>query len=419
MSVRCAFMPTEALVMRLDAAMTEAEIAAHDAERLASEQVVMRIDARGKLDKVARTTLGGARVPATLTRTGVLKYRKADGTIRRELRLPEEVFHADSLETLRGAPITVGHPYSIGGLLDAGTYRAFTVGHTEDVRQDGKSLVAGSLCVQDGKTADAIDCGDLCETSPGYQCRMDMTSGVWNGEPYDAIQRGIRYNHIALLPANQSRADIGLRLDANDAVCVEEEEIIMTVKIKLDGKDFDFGSESHIEKLEAMHAAVVTKLDEKVTEKKEALKVAVAEKETLQGRLDAATAEVATLKTKLDAAIDPKALAEKVSARVALVVKAKSVLGEDVKLDDKSDREIMVDVIKTDAKDFTDAGRSDDYIRGRFESVEKAAVRSDSVDAIVRTIETSRTDDNGLSPVTKAQIAMHERDAKNRAAAIQ
>jgi hypothetical protein len=383
--------------------------------------VVMRIDARGKLDKMARTPLGGARVPASLTRTGVLRYRQGDGTVRRELRLPEEVFHADSLETLRGAPITVGHPYSIGGLLDAGTYRAHTVGHTEDVRQDGKTLVAGNLCVQDGPTADRIDRGELSDVSLGYQCRMDETPGVWNGEPYDAIQRGIRYNHTALLAPNTSRADVGLRLDANDAVCVEEQEEIMTVKIKLDGKDFDFGSEAHVEKIEAMHMAAVTKLDEKHAAKKEELKAAVAATDALQGRFDALDTEHKKTQGLLAAAIDPKALTEKVSARVALVVKAKSVLGDAVKLDDKSDREIMVDVIKLDNKDFSDVGKSDDYVRGRFESVEKTTVRTDSVDAIVRSLEATKLDakdTENLSDVTKAQIAWHDRDAKQRLSAV-
>jgi hypothetical protein len=379
---------------------------------------VLRLDGGGKLDKVARTTLGGARVPATLTRTGVLNYRRGDGTVRRELRLPEEVFHADSLETLRGAPVTVGHPYEIGGLLDAGTYRKFTVGHAEDIRQDGKQFVAGNLVVQDGKTGDAIDRGELTEVSLGYQCRMDETPGVWNGQPYDAIQRGIKYNHVALLAPGRSRADVGLRLDAADAVFIdpqEQEDKPMTVKIKLDGKDFEFGSEAHIEKIEAMHSAAVTKLDEKLSEKKEALKAATSEKETLQGKLDALQKKLDEKTTELAAANDPKALADRVNARVELVTKARSILGAEAKLDDKSDRDIMIDVIKTDESDFDGAKRSDDYLRGRYESLESKAVRADSIDAVVRTIENAKrldANDPNLSPVVKAQIASIEASRK-------
>lgn len=370
----------------------------------------MRVDAGGRLDKASRTSLGGAIVSATLGRVGVVKYRMKDGSVRSELRPPEEVFSPESLKTLRGAPVTVGHPYEIGGLLDAGTYRKFTVGHTEDIRQDGSDFLAGNLFVQDGKTGDSIDRGDLYDISPGYQCKHDPTPGVWNGQPYDVIQRGIRYNHIALLPPGTSRADIGLRLDANDAVGIaEEKEQLMTTKIKLDGKDFDFGSEAHIEKIEAMHSATVTKLDEKLTEKKDALKALIAEKDGLQGKHDDLSKRLDEAKAALAAATDPKALAEKVNARVQLVVKAKSVLGDEAKLDDKSDRDIMVDVIKLDAKEFDAEGKSDDYIRGRFESVEKSTVRTDSVDAIVRTIETSkRLDQSDMSEVTKAQLKMYE-----------
>lgn len=372
---------------------------------------VLRLDGGGKLDKVTRTTLGGARVPATLTRTGVLNYRRGDGTVRRELRLPEEVFHADSLETLRGAPVTVGHPYEIGGLLDAGTYRKFTVGHAEDVRQDGKSLVAGNLVVQDGKTSDAIDRGELSEVSLGYQCKMDESPGVWNGQAYDAIQRGIKYNHVALLAPGRSRADVGLRLDATDAVCVDDEGTIM-VKVKLDGKDFEFGSEAHIEKIEALHSAAVTKLDEKVTEKKEALKAVTSEKEVLQGKLDSLQSKLDSVTAELAAANDPAALAARVNARVDLVSKARSILGADVKLDDKSDRDIMIDVIRNDEADFNGDKRSDDYLRGRYESLESKAVRADSVDAVVRTIEAAKrldAKDGNMSPVVKAQIEAIER----------
>lgn len=43
-----------------------------------------------------------------LTRTGVFPYRNPDGTIRHELRPPEDVFHTGSLHTLKGVPITDG-----------------------------------------------------------------------------------------------------------------------------------------------------------------------------------------------------------------------------------------------------------------------------------------------------------------------
>lgn len=43
-------------------------------------------------------------------RIGIQLYRNPDGSVRRELRPPEEVFNADSLASFKGKPITIGHP---------------------------------------------------------------------------------------------------------------------------------------------------------------------------------------------------------------------------------------------------------------------------------------------------------------------
>ena len=44
-----------------------------------------------------------------LTSTGIFEYINPDGTIRRELRLPEEVFKEESLQSYKGKPICITH----------------------------------------------------------------------------------------------------------------------------------------------------------------------------------------------------------------------------------------------------------------------------------------------------------------------
>lgn len=44
-----------------------------------------------------------------LTSTGIFEYANPDGTIRRELRLPEEVFGRESLKSYKGKPIVITH----------------------------------------------------------------------------------------------------------------------------------------------------------------------------------------------------------------------------------------------------------------------------------------------------------------------
>ena len=59
--------------------------------------------------KATKTDEGFIRDTPIVGRTGILVYRNADGTERREYRPPEEAFKADSLASLMGKPITIGH----------------------------------------------------------------------------------------------------------------------------------------------------------------------------------------------------------------------------------------------------------------------------------------------------------------------
>ena len=44
-----------------------------------------------------------------LTTTGIFEYMQDDGSVRRELRLPEYVFEKESLESYKGKPIIITH----------------------------------------------------------------------------------------------------------------------------------------------------------------------------------------------------------------------------------------------------------------------------------------------------------------------
>jgi hypothetical protein len=336
----------------------------------------IRLDA-GKLGKAKRTPQGGARIPATLTRTGILEYRRADGTVRKEYRPKDEVFRQDSLDQLLGAPVTVGHV----AMIDAANWREHAKGHViGNIRQDGPR-VAADIDVQDADTLKRIDSGDLTEISLGYRVDYDPTPGEFNGERYDGVQRNIRYNHVALLESGKGRAgrDIGLRLDDSSAVCDTPDVIPATkevtvepktvVKIRLDGKEFEEGSKEHIAHLESKAS--------------EALKKA----ETESARADSLQVKLTKSEADLAAANSVERLDSLANARVELRTKAARVLGADYKFQGKSDREIMVDAIRVDRKDFSDkdaAGnlRPDVYVEASFDMIEVKAVRQDSISAL-------------------------------------
>jgi hypothetical protein len=70
---------------------------------------VLRFDFNGSSGEFKRTPQGFLRVNARLTRAGVFKYDSG-----REYRSAEEVFRADSMASLQGAPVTDLHPSEKG-----------------------------------------------------------------------------------------------------------------------------------------------------------------------------------------------------------------------------------------------------------------------------------------------------------------
>jgi hypothetical protein len=294
-------------------------------------------------DKIKRTPQGGILADSRPTRLGVLSYTYPNGKKVRELRCQEEVFHPDSLASLAGAPLTVNHPS--GGAVTPKNWRALAKGHVgDDVRQDGK-FVSATVRVQDDATAAMIERGDLKEMSCGYTADVEFTPGTWNGEDYDAVQRNIRYNHVALLPGGKGRAgrEVGLRLDdcsyaismelthADDAVT----PVVVPTQV-LDAKDF----------------------------------VPRADFETLRAQVAVLESDLAAerkLKTDALDAVSPAAIDKLVAERLTLVSKAQGLAGKtELKLDGKSAMEIMVEAIKVAKPDMKLDGESEAFVRGVF-----------------------------------------------------
>lgn len=407
-----------------------------------------RYDVGGRLDKAKRTSLGGAYVNANITRTGVLSYRMPDGSMRRELRHPDEVFKKDSLATLADVPVIDIRDHT--AMVGPDGYKRAACGHLKSYRRDG-NFVAAELVVQDQDTLDAIDRGDRTEISCGYVCTLDFSPGTYNGEAYDCIQRNISYNHVALCPPNRGRAgpDVGLRLDTNtDArwgiaqINEDRKETTMSVRVKLDGIDYEYGSEAHVnaeiakakteaeksakarlDSLEADKASVQAKLDE-VTKAKDALQAKLdATQATLdQERLDKKSDEEKALKKAKE---DAEAKAKKARARRRMErffsryfsgedddskddddgdgdgdgdgkdgkqkKRSKKYDAVDEKLDAMSDRDLMVHCIKKVDPRFDATDRSDDYLEARFDAAVERVRETRSVDGVVRAAQLGLT----------------------------
>lgn len=147
-----------------------------------------------------------------LTRTGIFEYRNADGTLRRELRLPEEVFDIESLRSYRGKPIIITHD---AGLVTKDNVHEHQIGTVLSDGYRSGDDVRAEIIIHD---TDEMKSAGMKELSLGYNLDLDETPGVWEGLPYDAIQRNIRVNHLALVKEARAGDQARLNIDGRESI---------------------------------------------------------------------------------------------------------------------------------------------------------------------------------------------------------
>ena len=313
------------------------------------------------------TDEGYLRADAVVTRTGVFKYLNHDGTIRRELRHPIDVFNPASLDSIKMRPITNGHP--VERLVNAANAKNLAIGYTgESVKVDNNFIIS-SLLVTDTDGVSEIKSGKKRELSLGYTVDLIKEDGEFEGERYDYRQTNIRYNHLAIVDRGRAGPAAKIHLDAQDAfqmVSIDtdytinlQKEINMSdekmTNIALDGIEYKASLEvaNAYKKSNATVSELQTKLD------------------AMQKELDLANAAKDSLKEKLDAAesVDIESqIKSAVAARVALLNTA-SKLASDINMDDMSTVEIKSAVIKANCPNVNLDDKSEVYIDARFDAL--------------------------------------------------
>ena len=171
---------------------------------------VRRLDSI-QLDKTYFTEEGYLIDHPIVTSVGIFEYTNPDGSTRRELRLPEDVFAPESLASYKGKPIIITHD---AGYVDKGNVEEETIGTIlSEGYHDGDNVRAEIII----HNTDAMKQCGLRELSLGYNLRLEETPGVWEGQPYDAIQRDIVINHLALVGQARAGEQARLNIDARDS----------------------------------------------------------------------------------------------------------------------------------------------------------------------------------------------------------
>ena len=145
-----------------------------------------------------------------LTSCGIFEYTNPDGSIRRELRLPEHVFNEKSLATYKGKPIIITHEAGIVSKDNVDREQIGTI--LTNGYQDGEDVRAEIII----HNTDAMKDSGLKELSLGYNLDLVEEPGTYNGEPYDAIQTNIVINHLALVASARAGEQARLNIDGSD-----------------------------------------------------------------------------------------------------------------------------------------------------------------------------------------------------------
>lgn len=289
---------------------------------------------------------------ARVARSGIQEYYGHElGLMSDDLfkvyRPEDEVFSEETMRTFAHRPITIDHP---GEAVTADNWKQYAAGYSGgDVVRDGEKVDV-QLLLTDSVAISAYKSGKR-ELSMGYDCEIDWTAGVTDsGEHYDAIQRKIRNNHIAMVDRGRAGHEIRFKDTTTGGNTMPER------KITVDGITIDVTDQGAqvIEKLQkqiADHAEVLESLN---TKHAGVIATKDAEIATKDGEIDALKAKV------MDAEAMDKAIAE----RVELIGKAKRVA--DIDYAGMNAAEIRSAAVKARIGDAA-KDKSEAYIEARFD----------------------------------------------------
>lgn len=328
------------------------------------------------LDGVRKTRDGYLVASAKTARTGIQTYTagelglsdRAPTDVIRVYRSPEEVFSKDALASMAHRPVTVDHPSE---MVDASNWKKHSVGMTGDeVARDGE-FVRIPLTLMDQAAIVAWE-GGRKELSWGYTCDLDFTDGVTpQGEAYDAIQRGIRANHLAT--CRNARGGSELRFGDDNPNHGGQDMALKTIIVDgLPVETTDAG-EAAVNKLRGM----LDIAGKALTDANTAHAAAIAAKDAELGTKDATIADLQK-QVVTGAALDAL-----VADRAAVTAKAKAI-APTLDAAGKTNAEIKRAAVAAKIGDDKVTDKSDDYVGALFDHLAADTGEADPVRDAIR-----------------------------------
>lgn len=314
---------------------------------------------------------------ARIARTGVQMYLgsevgRPEMDVVRVYRPGSEVFSETTLRSAAHRPVTNDHPPE---MVTSSNWRKYAVGQSADEVSGDGIYIRVPLMVSDQAAINDIEAGKR-ELSAGYTCDIAFEPGVTDaGEAYDAVQKNIRLNHVAIV--RRGRAGPEVRIGDGAAPwgvspiptpTADRKAPAMELRtVMVDGLSVSTTDQG---------AQAIDKLTKERDDARKATADAQAAHATALAAKDkdlaSKDAQIDDLKGKQ---LDAAALDKLVAARAGLVATAKAI-AKDVKTDGLSDDEIRKAVVVAKVGDAAVKDKSADYINARFDILAEAVDKS-------------------------------------------
>ncbi|MEZ2756457.1 DUF2213 domain-containing protein [Providencia vermicola] len=168
-----------------------------------------------------------------ISKVGVFDYLGAEigapipDKIYRVLRPPEELASEETINSFKLTPFIIEHEM-LGKHATPAEMKGIQGVIGENVYFDPPYLRANIKIFSDVALSN-IDSGKI-DLSPGYRSKYEFTSGIYEGQHYDAIQRHLRGNHLALVDEGRTGPDVAVQdhlvitIDTKELIRMNEEE---------------------------------------------------------------------------------------------------------------------------------------------------------------------------------------------------
>lgn len=278
-------------------------------------------------------------------KVGVLEYQNQNEYVSADV-----LFNEDSMNSLRGVPVTLGHPAES---VNPNNYRGLSVGTVLEVKRTDEGILEIEISVADAVAIGRIKGGTI-ELSCGYNVETIPSGGRHDGVDYHVSQLNRVYNHIAIVDHGRAGTQCKLNFDNKGN---------NMAKVTMpNGTTVDVDNEVVASALSSEFGRLDSELSQ-VSAVKDDLTASLKENETLKARAD----ELEDTNKGLTKRNDE----DMISPIIELIDKCKRLDGKftpfDAKGKIKSKHTMRLDALEASGVNFSDREPTEAYIEARMD----------------------------------------------------